>query len=326
MKFKKSRIINSIFFCFIILSFYSCGKTSSKKSSTYTLLVSMDGFRWDYEQMAETPTLDSIARTGVKAASLIPSFPTKTFPNHYTLATGLYPDHHGIVLNGFYAPDLEKYYAISKRESVENPAFYNGEPIWVSAEKQDLITASYFWVGSETPIEGIQPTYWKQYEHNFPFEQRVDSVIKWLNLPYAKRPHLVMLYFHEPDHVGHVYGPESDSTLKTVESLDALLGRLCKKLRQLDIADSLNLIVLSDHGMASFDDVVFLDDHIYTAWFEEIQGWNPNYVFKAKSDYYDTAFAVLSAIPGMHLWKHGELPNRLHYGNNPRTLDFIAAA
>ncbi len=292
----------------------------------YVLVVSLDGFRWDYTDKANTPTLDSIAKAGVKAKALIPSFPTKTFPNHYSIATGLYPDNHGIVLNNFYAPDLDKYYKIKNRESVENPEFYKGEPIWVTAEKQGVTTASFFWVGSEAPVKGVQPTYRKKYDHFFPFEQRIDTVIKWFKLPHKNRPHLVMLYFHEPDHIGHKFGPDSDTLVKTVESLDKLMGILSNKLNQFDIADSLNLIILSDHGMSNFNEVVYLEDHIDTGWFEHIEGWNPNFLFEARPEYYDTAFKVLSNIPDIKIWKHGELPKRLHYGNNIRTLDFITLA
>ncbi len=292
------------------------------------VIVSLDGFRWDYPDHSVTPTLDSIERHGVKAKSLKPSFPSKTFPNHYSMATGLYPDHHGIVQNSFYDPEFDEDYYISNREAVENPKFYGGEPIWVTAEKQDVRSASYFWVGSEAPVSGYRPSYWKRYEHNFPFEQRIDSVIYWLNLPEEERPHLILLYFHEPDNVGHAYGPESVETNKEVHYLDSLMGDLCKKLNQLPFAKDINVIITSDHGMSevSGERMVFVDQIIDTAWFNRIIGHNPNYLFDVKDNFYDTALASLQDSPHIKAWKHGELPEELNYGTNPRTMDFIVVA
>ena len=311
-----------------LILFSSCMDTPVPKEKPYLVIVSLDGFRWDYATMAETPNLDSLAKAGVKTEALVPSFPTKTFPNHYSLATGLYPDHHGIVLNGFYAPELKTDYRLRDRSKVENPKFYDGEPIWVTAEKQGVKSASFFWVGSEAPIKNTYPSYWKSYDHDFPFDQRIDTVIHWLKMPEEKRPQLIMLYFHEPDHIGHVYGPASDTLAKTVEYLDKLIGKLAKKLNRLPINDQINLIVLSDHGMGDISDerVVYLEDHVDTAWFERIVGWNPNYTLDVKEDYTDMAFEALQNIPHVTAWKSGELPERFHYGENPRTLDFVLLA
>ena len=284
----------------------------------------MDAFRWDYPDMYETPTLDSIALLGVKAESLKPCFPTKTFPNHYSMATGLYPDNHGIVQNSFYDPNLDKHYRIRDREAVNNPEFYSGEPIWVTAEKQGVKSGSYFWVGSETAIDGIRPTYWKKYEHDFPFEQRMDSVIAWLQLAEEKRPHLIMWYMHEPDGIGHKHGPNASETKATVEYLDSLLSVFIKKINQLPIANEINLIFTADHGMTNISDDrnIVLKDFIPNAWIKEIEGSNPSYNIDIKEEFEDEAFEILSKVEHLKIWKHGELPERLHYGTNPRTLDF----
>src|SRR5512138_3240671 len=132
----------------------------------YVLLVSLDAFRWDYPQIYNTPNINKIAAEGVKADRMIPSFPTVTFPNHYTIATGLYPDHHGLIDNNFLAPDLGLSYRMSDRAAVENPSFYGGEPVWITAERQGAKAASFFWVGSEAPVGGHHPTYWKKYDGN----------------------------------------------------------------------------------------------------------------------------------------------------------------
>ncbi|MBW6460083.1 MAG: ectonucleotide pyrophosphatase/phosphodiesterase [Bacteroidales bacterium] len=294
----------------------------------FVVMLSMDGYRWDYPEQCHTPNLDRIADRGVKAHSIQSAFPSKTFPNHYTMATGLYPDNHGIVQNSFYDPETSRKYAIRDRDAVEDPSFYGGEPIWVTAEKNGITSASFFWVGSEAPIKGIQPTYWKKYDHNFPFENRIDTVIYWLNLPEEKRPRLVMWYFDEPDGIGHTEGPHGEATFQMVAYLDSLLGVFLDKLEQLPHAHEINVIVTSDHGMGinTPDKHICLKHYIETDWFREIEGWNPNFIFKVKENYYDTAWQALQAIPHVSVWKHGEVPERLNYGRNPRTRDFILVA
>lgn len=294
----------------------------------YVLMISLDGFRWDYPEMVTLPTLDSLARVGVKATSLQPSFPSITFPNHYTMATGLYPDHHGIVSNSFYDPATERQYAVGNRKAVEDGTFYGGEPIWVTAEKQGMRSASFFWVGSEAPIQGIHPTYWKRYDEKIPMSARGDSVIGWLSLPDEKRPHLILLYYHEPDAVGHKFGPESLEVKETIASLNRELGVLFRKINQLPIASQINVIVTSDHGMqsTSADQSVLLTDYIRQDWFERIEGYSPVMLFGVKPEYDAEAFSALQKIPHCSVWRSAEVPLRLHYGTNPRTLDFVLLA
>jgi alkaline phosphatase D len=300
----------------------------NQQDETYVVMLSMDGFRWDYPDHANTPNLDRIAANGVRARSLKPSFPSKTFPNHYTMVTGLYPDHHGIVQNSFFDPPSNSFYQISDREKVRDGYYYGGEPIWVTAELQGVTSASYFWVASEADINGIHPTYFKEYTHTFPFSQRIDSVIGWLKRPEASRPRLVLWYMDEPDSKGHYFGPESQEMTETVETLDSLVGVFLTKLNELEIADAINVIVTSDHGMGptSNERVVFLDDYIDTSSFDIIEGYNPNYLFKAKTGMSDMAWEALTSIPHVAVWKHGEVPARLNYGTHERTLDFILVA
>jgi alkaline phosphatase D len=294
----------------------------------YVVLVSFDGFRWDYTDIYDTPNFDRLAEEGVKAEYLKPSFPTKTFPNHYTLATGLYPDHHGIINNTFYAPDLGEVYRISKREMVMNPASYFGEPIWVTAEMQGLISASYFWVGSEAPIKGMHPTYWKAYDHSVPFEDRIDTVIHWLNLPEEKRPDFITLYFHEPDGIGHDFGPVSPETGEVIEYLDQLLGILRHKLSETAVGDQVNLIVLSDHGMGatSSDRYVRLSDYIKPEWIVSLYGGNPVYLADAAEGYEDSILNAFKDVQGIHAWNEDGIPAHLNYGTNARFPDMLFVA
>ncbi len=310
------------------LFIFSCKTHKQTEEEPYVVMLSVDGFRWDYPDKVETPNLDRIAKIGVKAKSLRPCFPSKTFPNHYSMATGLHPDHHGIVGNSFYAPDLDASFAIQDRKAVENGDFYGGEPIWTTAEKQGVISGSYFWVGSEAPCQGIRPTYWKRYDHNFPFEQRIDSVIAWLQLPENKRPHLILWYIHEPDALGHSYGPDSDTMKYEIHYLDSLIGVFMSKVNSLPYKDKINIIVTSDHGMATIkkSKTVILKKNIQEKWFDKIEGSSPVFNLKFNEEYRDTALAVLKSIKELKVWEHGKLPERLQYGTNPRTLDLIVVA
>ncbi len=282
-----------ILFLTLILVFSSCSDQYIKnKDLPYVVMLSVDGFRWDYADKVPTPNLDKVARMGVKAESLKASFPTKTFPNHYSMATGLYPDHHGIVMNSFYDPATGQHYSIFDREAVEDGYFYGGEPIWVTAENQGVIAGSYFWVGSEAEIKGVRPTYWKKYEHEFPYKQRIDSVISWLQKPAEVRPHLVLWYFDEPDHSGHKFGPDSKELEDKIIELDFLIGYFISEIQKLAYADKINVIVTSDHGMANISEErkVALEDHLTMDWVEEIQGYNPNYNIKVKEGYIDSIY------------------------------------
>jgi len=306
----------------------SCIGHESTDQKPYLVILSMDGFRWDYSVKAKTPNLDRIAASGVKAEGIIPSFPTKTFPNHYTLATGLYPDHHGIVLNEFYDPETKKYYAVSNRNAVGDGSFYGGEPVWVTAEKQGLKSATLFWVGSEAEIKGVRPAYWKKYQHQMPYENRIDTVISWLQLPENRRPHLIMWYLDEPDGVGHDFGPDSPEIVRCVEHLDSLLGVFLDKLKGIPIAGKVNFIVTSDHGMCpiSPERLIQLTNFVDTTWIDIIQGNSPVFTIKAKPECDAKIENTLRKIPHLKVWRTGSLPDRLHFGTNPRTLDFVVLA
>jgi len=292
------------------------------------VILSLDGFRWDYNQKTETPNLDRIAKEGVKAISLIPSFPSKTFPNHYTIATGLVPDHHGLVNNSFYDRETGLPYSIGNKEARFNPSFYQGEPIWITAHKQGIKSASFYWVGSDVPIMGIQPDYWKNYDGSVPFADRIDTIAHWLSLPVAERPQLVMAYYHEPDHVGHEYGPDDPRTLAEVHRLDSLTGILYNRLKSLPDAVNINFIVVSDHGMGAISSErnTVLRDFIPENWPVRIEGGNPNFNIYAENTYVDSVYLALKKTEHLRVWKPAEVPSCLQYGTNPRAGDLIVVA
>ncbi|MEJ2400345.1 MAG: ectonucleotide pyrophosphatase/phosphodiesterase [Xanthomonadales bacterium] len=223
------------------------------------VLVSIDGFRWDFDRFAETPTLDRMARSGLKARALQPAYPTLTFPNHYSIATGLLPQHHGIVANSFPDATRKRWYRMSDRAAVQDGRWYAGEPVWVTAEKQGLRSAAYYFVGTEADIDGVRPTYWRLFDAAVPGEARVRQVLRWLRLPAAERPRFVTLYFEAVDSQTHAHGVGSAESIAAIEEVDRLLGALQAGLADLPFADRVALIVVSDHGMGSYGTVAPLE-------------------------------------------------------------------
>jgi len=220
----------------------------SGNEDEYVILVSFDGFRYDYTKREDTPNFDYIEINGVKAKSLKPIFPSFTFPNHYSIATGCYADKHGILGNEFSLPELGRY-SYKNKNTVQDPRWYKAEPIWVTAEKNGIISATYFWVGSEAPIGGFYPTYYKEYQSGIDPVIKVNQAIDWLELPIQKRPKLICLYFNEPDYSGHVFGVNSNEVNKQIKIADRTLGYLIKSIEKLDIYNKINIIIVSDHGM-----------------------------------------------------------------------------
>ena len=208
------------------------------QSSPYVLLVSFDGFRWDYLNRDITPNLDAVIDNGVRASSLQPSFPTKTFPNHLSIVTGMYPENHGIIFNRFEDIETKKIYQLSDTSAVRNPIWYKGEAFWTTAEKNDITTASFFWPGSELTDKSRRPTYFKHYEHNQPYRERIDGVIDWLQLPQNERPHFITLYFHDTDSFGHEFGPNSTEINTSIQRIDSLVGYLNNELSKIGMKDS----------------------------------------------------------------------------------------
>ncbi|MGE6353310.1 ectonucleotide pyrophosphatase/phosphodiesterase [Flavobacterium sp. NPDC079362] len=298
---------------------------SQTNKDTYVVLVSMDGFRWDYQKQFNLQNLKQIAKEGIHAKSMRPSYPSKTFPNHYSIVTGLYPDHHGIINNVFYDAALNESFALSTNAKNDS-RFYGGNPIWNVAEQQGIKTASFFWPGSDTDQK--RPTYYKNYDDKIPYETRIDTVLKWLQLPEKQRPHLITLYFDEPDHTGHNFGPLSPENKKMVIKMDSIMGELSRKLDNLSIGKQINLIIVSDHGMAAIsnDKKVVILDYLKPEWLNYKAVINPIMSLQAKPGYQDSIYKALKKVPHIKFWRSGEVPKRLHYGKNPRVHDFVIEA
>ena len=301
----------------------SCCKTHEN----YTVIISLDGFRWDYPDMYDMPFMDSLASVGVKAR-MEPSFPSSTFPNHYTLATGLVPDHHGLVNNSFWNPDTQHGYSLSDPESRYSPDYYGGEPIWATAQRQGLKAGVVYWVGSDIPVGGVLPTYYRNWDADphWTFEERVDELVRLFSLPAGERPRLIMGYFDEPDHQGHVHGPYAPETRAMAEHMDSLIHGLYLRLRALPDGDKLNFIVTGDHGMTEISPERFINSEeiIPSEWAIRISGDKPTSIWAAPG-YADSLYNRLSRVEHITVWRHGEVPERLNYGTSNRLGDILVS-
>jgi predicted AlkP superfamily pyrophosphatase or phosphodiesterase len=225
---------------------------AAQQAKHYVVLVSLDGFRYDYGREYGTPHLDAMASEGASTPTgMLPSYPSVTFPNHYTLVTGLRPEHHGIVAMEFMDPDRKAGYRYSDSKTNGDGAWYQGTPLWVLAEQQGMRSACFFWPGSEAAIDSVRPSYYLHYDESAGDETRIDQVINWLKLPPEQRPHFITLYYPNTDHAGHRYGPDSEEERDAVHHVDAMIGELREKLKATGLP--VDLIVTADHGMIKLD-------------------------------------------------------------------------
>lgn len=226
--------------------------TAEAMTKPYVIMISTDGFRYDYAKKYNAENLLKYSNSGVQAKAMIPSYPSITFPNHWSLITGLYPSHHGLIDNYFYDYGRKQKYAMNKKENAEDGTWYGGTPLWALAEKQGMISASLQWVGSASDAGGMRPTYYYHYHEKFSPSEKVEKVINWLKLPEAQRPHFISLYFPEVDGAGHHFGPESKETETAVHLIDDAIGSLVQKVNDLGLRN-VNFIFVSDHGMIQVD-------------------------------------------------------------------------
>lgn len=301
---------------------------SSDERPAPLLLVSIDGMRWDYLDLHDAPTLSRLAEQGTHVERLIPVFPTKTFPNHYSIVTGLHPSNHGIIANNMYDPEMDATFSLGDREAVENPDWWGGEPIWVTAEKQGLAAATYFWPGSEAPIQGVRPTDWFTYDGSVPGITRVDQVLEWLDRPDETRPDVVTLYFSRVDTKGHYFGPTSDSVTTALREVDGFLQRMLDGLADRGIENDVNLIVTSDHGMTpvSRDRTIVLDEYVDL---DDVRLIDVNPVAMMEPNdgvSTDSVVTALNESPHLSAYRRGELPDTLHFDGHRRIPSVVALA
>lgn len=295
----------------------------AQQDKPYVILVSLDGFRYDYGERHSAKNLQALAAQGALASQgMIPSYPSLTFPNHYTLVTGLYPEHHGIVANKFYDPARKERYAYNDAKTSRDGSWYGGTPLWVLAEKQGMRTACFFWPASDAEIAGTRPSYYLHYDDKFPEEKRIDQVVAWLRLPPEQRPHFITLYFSNTDHAGHDFGPDSQQLIDAVHRADALMGHLVDELKQLNLP--VDLFIVSDHGMENrLGDWITLDQLADLSEFETVNAL----LYSKSADAAARAYAKLrGASDKFRVYRAGDMPKQLHFDGSLRLGDPIIVA
>jgi len=296
---------------------------AAQQSKHYVVLVSLDGFRYDYAKKYGAKHLLAIAARGASVPEgMIPAYPSLTFPNHYTLVTGLYPEHHGIVGNQFYDPARKERYSYTDPKTNADGSWYGGTPLWSLAEKQGMRSACFFWPGSEAEIAGERPSYYLHFDNKYPDDKRIDQVIAWLKLPSEQRPHFITLYYSNVDHAGHEYGPDSPQTAAAVKQVDELMGTLEEDLKATHLP--VDLVIVSDHGMVK----------IQGGWID-LDKFAPltdlttvgDYLYAPTEAAANAAYQKLKAADAAFMvYRRSNVPAELHYNSNPREGDPIIIA
>jgi len=297
---------------------------TAQQQKPYVIMISIDGFRYDYADTHKAVHLKKMGDEGVHAESMIPSYPSLTFPNHYSLATGLYPAHHGLVQNYFYDRNFKSFYSYKSKTATEGK-WYGGTPIWLLAERQKMLSASFYWVGSEADIQGQYPTYYYKYNEQIGIHDRIQTVVNWLKQPEDRRPHLITFYFPEVDHNGHHYGPDAPETDKSVHFVDSAIYELTKAVKATGL--KINYIIVSDHGMTSIDrqnspvtPAIALD----TTKFIRADEGVLMHLYAKKPEYIAEAYAEIKAeAKDYKVYLRDSLPAQWHYSTKDDKYDCI---
>jgi alkaline phosphatase D len=291
----------------------------AQQAKHYVVLVSLDGFRWDYPRKYGAAHLLKLGAKGASAPEgMLPVYPSLTFPNHISIVTGLYPEHHGIVGNSFRDPEREQTYVYSQTKSNSDGSWYSGTPLWVLAEQQGMRSACLFWPGSEAEIQGKRPSYYLHFDDKFDDEKRLDQVVAWLKLPAELRPHFITLYYSNVDHAGHVYGPDSEEVRAAVHHVDTMVGDLQAKIAKLHLP--VDLVVVADHGMVTLrGNPVTLSD------FADLSNFHTEgslLYAKPDADVQETYEEFLTHPDArFKIYRRADLPAYLHFDANPREGD-----
>ena len=299
------------------------------------VLFAVDGLRWDSLELYDVPNMRALAARGMQAEHLIPVTPTSTFVQFTSLATGLWPEDHGILNNNTWDRELNERF--TNPQSMRDPRWWHGEPFWITAERQGVRTAIQFWLGSENAFDGDRATRWFPYHHVMPYEDRPAAAMTWLDGPEALRPRLIALYFDQPDGAGHGFGPDSEGYGAEIERVDAILGQMISELEARGLLERTDFIFLSDHGMAeiSAERVITIDDHfdIGTVFIPEVHGrWGNSYqpymnLYAETEDAAEAAYqAMVDLHPNLRVWRRGEMPDHIRIDHPTRGPDVFIMA
>jgi predicted AlkP superfamily pyrophosphatase or phosphodiesterase len=299
----------------------------AQQAKPYVILMSFDGFKPEYLDRFDLPAFRRVIERGVRAEAMRPVFPSLTFPNHFSLVTGLYPERHGLVENTFHDPERNQTYSIRDRAAVSDGTWYRGEPIWVTAETQGMVAACFFWPGSEAAIRGVRPTFWNTYDATIPNDTRIQTVLEWLRLPPERRPHVITLYFSDLDVAAHRGPLDAPAIAEAAQSVDRALGALLAGLDALPIRDDVYLLLTSDHGMAEMSGrhIVMLNSLIdpaaVTAGYDgPIAGLHVN---GPSGDARQIRDAINARLGHGRAYLRAEVPEQHHFREDPRIGDIV---
>ena len=303
-------------------------KANYAQEQPYVILISFDGFRWDYLDRGLTPNLEKIRRQGVAAQALEPVFPSKTFPNHLSIITGMYPENHGIIFNHFRDPFSKKRYSLGNADAVQDGRWYWGEAFWQTAERQGITCASYFWPGSEIKLAYRHPTYYEHYEHKRPYSTRVQGVLAWLKLPEPERPHFITLYFDAADSYGHRYGPDAPELDSAIVNLDRQIAELTRGLAEMDLLSKTNIIIVSDHGMTEISPQKVINvEEILSGIACTFQETGPVMMVQPAAGQVEQAFARLKKNENHYRgFRREDVPDYWHFSNHPFISEIVVVA
>ncbi len=285
----------------------------SQINKPYVILISADGFRADFTELYDAKFLKSISNIGVRASAMTPSYPSLTFPNHYTLVTGMYPSHHGLVDNTYFDKASGQIYSMGNTKIVGEGKWYGGTPLWVLSEKQKMLSASFYWVGSEADIQNTRPTYYYVYNEKIDIAARIKVVKDWLSLPEEKRPHLITFYFPQVDHEAHTYGPNHPKVAEAVSLIDSAINALQSNLATLNLP--INYIFVSDHGMTKVDNdnTLTMPKAIDTAAFKVPWGDALIHLYAKDITKLESTYNELKKDSLVSVYKLDETPTYWHY-------------
>ena len=315
--------------CLIILLLIAITFHAQASERPYVLLISLDGFRWDYIDRGLSPNIEWLAENGVEARSLEPVFPTKTFPTHYSIVTGLHAENHGLISNSFIDWETGDRFAIRDREMVENAKYYQAPALWETLRRHNITTASYFWVGSEIDIDYRRPHYYHRYDHERPHLDRIEGIIEWLQLPDDERPQFLTLYYSDVDSEGHRTGPYSQELDESIMLVDSLMGILLDRLEDIDMLDHMNIILVSDHGMTEVSPERVIELHSILNDYEVItDGVGPVVMIKPEDpDETETIYRrLIEEEENYRVYRKENMPAYWHYSAHPYIMPIIVIA
>ena len=321
------KVLFAIFFMGGFLG--TCQAQPKNNIKPLTILLSIDGFKPEYLKRNISPNLNTLAKNGALASHLISTFPSVTFPNHYSMVTGLYPDQHGIVNNTMVDPLIPETFTLSARKAIANSEWWNeGVPIWVSLEEQGGIASTLFWPGTETKIRNRQPRDWLAYDHNMTSLQRTEKLLVWLNREESSRADFATLYFSEVDSAGHRYGPKSEEVNKSIKNVDYAIEKLLFGLDQIGILKNTTFIIVSDHGMVEvpLENKIQIDEILKAHPRAVIEWQGPLAGIRINQEILSNVLNTLKQEKNMDCWHKASIPAKYRFGSHRRIPDIVCLA